>query len=159
LSGAIACERVFRSNPEWRSEFRRTGRLPESARVEPGCRALIEGWHDYIWRNEPYDVGERRDFFMSIQSEMNIRYHEALSSRDASRLFLGWYNTVPEADRARAREYFEWLLIEQAISREWLALGEPDPAAARRREMRRQHLDFLAARIGRPLRGISREGL
>jgi hypothetical protein len=155
LSEALACERIFRGTPEWRREFRRSSRLPADARVSPSCRGFIESAHDYIWQNEPTEESERRAFFISILSQMEVRYREALAAREASGLFLAWYNAVPEANRAQAREFFEWLLIEQTMSREWEALGGavPDP------ELRRRHLDFLAARIGRPLRGISRAGL
>ena len=152
LSEALACVRIFRGTPEWRTAFRRSGRLPADARVSAGCRALIEGWHDFIWRNEPYEEEARRDFFMRIIMEMRVEYERARAGREGSRLFLAWYNRVPEPYRANAREFFEWLLIERAISREWEALNQATPDAV----LRGHHLDFLSERIGRPLAGISR---
>ena len=168
LAAAVECARIFRAHPEWRRTVQRSNRLPEAVRQRfgPACSAFIEGYpqptsyplnqaYGGQWINEPGDEFARRGFFIQLHSLMRSAYDAAVGVRDTGRLVDRWFQSLPETSRNQGREYLEWLLITETMSREWISLGRPTPDPQRRR----QHLDFLQTRIGRPLRGISREGL
>lgn len=161
LEQALACVRIFRAyGRRINDEMRR--RLDA---ISPSCRLFIDRWHDYIWRNEPYDEGGRRRFFIDILQEEERRIHrppEPEQSRfpgawygcrggDLRQCFVNLYDNVLSQDE-NARLYFEWVLIAEAMSKEWQRAG--DGGAVQRREIRGRHIEFLRRRIGRPLAGI-----
>ena len=135
------------------------------------CRAFIEGYQSPLWEGpvpyvpewayglamhyEPYERYQRFEFFANLLSRMRITYDTRVSAREEGDEISRWFESVPAENRGGALAYLEWLLIEETIAREWQRIGRPEPDG----EVRRQHLDFLQARIGRPLRGISRRGL
>jgi hypothetical protein len=57
---------------------------------------------------------------------------------------------MPKADRDRAVRFVEWVMIAEAIGRDWGAATTAD------NKTRRRHLDFLARRLGGKLLGIER---
>lgn len=166
---AVQCAVVFRRHVEWRSALEHNDRLPDDARQQfgPACSAFIEGYphpsayslsqaYGRQWNNEPSEVGERERFFIHLHSLMRSAYDSAVDVRDTGRLVDRWFQSLPPASRDQGREYLEWQLICETMSREWINLGQrstSDPV------VRRRHLDFLQARIGSRLRGISRAGL
>lgn len=165
---AVAGAGVFRRHVPWRRALEREGQLPEEARRQLGaaCVAFIEGYptsaiyapgraYGRRWLHEPSERAAREQFFQEMHSAMRAAYDQAETAREESRLLDRWYRSVAPEQRTRALHYLEWQLIVETMSREWQSLGRPDPTP----EVRRRHLDFLRARIGRPLQGISRRGL
>lgn len=166
---AVQCAGVFRRTLEWRRALERNDRLPDEARQQlgPACSAFIEGYpqptgyplsqaYGGQWNNEPAEAGERERFFINLHSLMRAAYDTVVDVRDTGRLVDRWFQSLPPASRGQGREYLEWHLICETMSREWISLGQQstsDPV------VRRRHLDFLQARIGSRLRGISRAGL
>lgn len=166
---AVQCAGVFRRNLEWRRALERDSRLPDDARQQlgPACSAFVEGYpqptgyppnqaYGRQWNNEPGETGAREYFFILLHSRMRSAYDSAVDVHDTGRLVDRWFQSLPPASRGQGREYLEWQLICETMSREWIDLGQhatSDPV------VRRRHLDFLQARIGRPLSGITRTGL
>ena len=171
VTQAMECARHYRANRSWQREFRTHNRLPTDARMPSACRAFIEGYQSPLWEGpvpyvpewayglamhyEPYERYQRFEFFANLLSRMRITYDTRVSAREEGDEISRWFESVPAENRGGALAYLEWLLIEETIAREWQRIGRPEPDG----EVRRQHLDFLQARIGRPLRGISRSGL
>lgn len=166
---AVQCAGVFRRHVEWRSALERDDRLPDGARQQlgPACSAFIEGYpqpsayslgqaYGRQWVNEPGEDVQRSLFFHHLHSLMRSAYDSAVEVRDTGRLVDRWFQSLPPASRDQGREYLEWQLIGETMSREWIGLGQQatsDPV------VRRRHLDFLQARLDGRLSGISRAGL
>lgn len=171
LSQAMESARLYRANRSWQRAFEGSNRLPDDIELSGSSRAFIEGFQSPLWRGaipwvptwayaramrrEPYDSFERRQFYFDLLLQMRIEYDTIIHARQESGLVMRWFRTVPAESHDQALEFFEWLLIQEAMSGEWLSIGSPTPDP----EVRGRHMDFLEARIGRDLRGISRRGL
>jgi len=70
---------------------------------------------------------------------------------EASTAFVAWYNGLGQTVHADAHtaSFFQWVLIAESMSAEWLRIGHADPL------VRRRHFEFLREIMGRPLlRGV-----
>jgi hypothetical protein len=93
----------------------------------------------------PYEPVERRARMHAILMNWQLqRYQYQVMTYRASSAFIRWYNGLPEAVRSDAKTlgFFQWALIAESMSREWLNLGRMDADA------RRRHFEFLRAMIG-----------
>lgn len=162
VDDALTCVRIFRAyGRRINDDMRR--RLSE---ISPSCQLFIDRWHDYIWQNEPYDERARREFFIDIlrQEEQRIhrppapeqsRYPDAwygCRGTDVRQCFINLYNNILRRNRD-TRYYFEWVLIAESMSYDWIRAGDGD--AARSREIHLRHVEFLRRRVGDGLAGIS----
>ena len=144
IDEALECARLGQSN-----------RPP--ANPSAGCEYLLR-----ILRGEAmqgrqlsYNRTERRRQMHDILMRWNLQvYQEQVTIQRASSRFIQWHNSLPREfparQRARALHFFQWVFIAESMSREWQRAGAVSP------DIRRRHLDFLGAMIGRDLRGISR---
>ena len=117
--------------------------------TSPSCKYCLETYRGYF-RTPIYDKTARRALYFNIERDWEIRYKEALEYRRTSEDFISWYDSVKKEDKKKALEYFEWVLIGEAMSDDWGGKTSPDA------ETRGDHLDFLKETIGKGLRGISR---
>ncbi|MBC8461377.1 MAG: DUF4157 domain-containing protein [Deltaproteobacteria bacterium] len=115
----------------------------------PGCSYLLDAYRHYFRR--PLTDKELKDLHIKIVlKNWKLRYEMIMASRESATSFLDWYKTLPKGSKRKGRQFFEWVLIEEAMYEEWSDVKTVDPA------IRGRHLDFLAARIGKGLKGISR---
>ena len=92
------------------------------------------------------------ELILSLLKRLQERAHFRRQGISEGQDYVALIDSVNPSRRSSAKTFVEWLMVVERISDEWLARGAKEPGAT----TRRKHLDFLSARIGSPLKGISR---
>lgn len=129
---------------KYESEWRNSG-VPEEQTEQ--CKVFIK-----LYKHNKNVYTDQNELIAMIKNEMDNRHNYEKILPDKSAALVEWYESVPEENREKALEYFEWVLIAEAMSREWndLGLDEPEPETVKR------HRKFLMMRSKQVLEKLAR---
>ncbi len=122
--------------------------------ISPGGAYFILRYYSRfgIDRQDPRsDRFEHRSYMSRIIHQMDVDLALLRAIRTSSQAFIDWLVGIPENRRVEARGYFNWILIQEKMSREWRATSSRTPNP----ELRLLHLNFLGEKTGSALSGIS----
>lgn len=123
-------------------KVRRTREIPSLP--NPACEMILDAAVRYDDQSD--------EMILNLLKRLGERAHFRRQGISEGQDYVALIDGVNPGQRASAKVFVEWLMVAERMSDEWLALGAKEPDAA----TRRKHLDFLSARIGAPLKGISR---
>ena len=119
------------------------------ASASPACRELSRVINTRSLQRDPQTQRltlEGRGRLQEILRDRGLLYTRRLALHNARQGVVQLYRSLLE-NNDQARFFFEWVLIGESMSAEWLALG--DGASARQRSrLRGRHRQLLRGRIG-----------